>query len=75
MHKFSCMRDAICVHVTYTVVTVHAFCEGLELLNFYPPEFLSQRFHVEKKLTNSLEFARKEIRRQSLIKFTTKKLR
>ena len=29
MHKFSCTRNAVCIHVTYTFVTVHTICEGL----------------------------------------------
>ena len=29
LHEFSCTRNAVCEHVTYTVVTVHAICEGL----------------------------------------------
>ena len=28
LHEFSCARNAICVHVTYTVVTVYPICEG-----------------------------------------------
>ena len=31
LHKFSCMYNSVCVHITYTVVTVHAICEGLTL--------------------------------------------
>ena len=27
--EFWCTRNAVCVHVTYTVVTVHVICEGL----------------------------------------------
>ena len=34
MHEFSCTRNPVCVDVTYTVVTVHAICEGL-LNNHY----------------------------------------
>ena len=30
VHEFSCMCNAVCVHVTCTVVTVHAICEGLK---------------------------------------------
>ena len=29
MHEFSCTRNAVCVHVTCMVVTMHAICEGL----------------------------------------------
>ena len=29
MHEFLCTRNAVYAHVTYTVVTVHAICEGL----------------------------------------------
>ena len=29
VHKFSSIHNAICVHVTYTVVTVHTVCESL----------------------------------------------
>ena len=28
-HKFSCMSNAVCMHVMYTVVTVDTVCEGL----------------------------------------------
>ena len=38
VHKFSCMCDAVCVHVTCAVVTLHPFCKGLELLKLCPPE-------------------------------------
>ena len=31
MHKFSCMRKAFYMHVTYTILIVHATCEGLIL--------------------------------------------
>ena len=30
MHEFSCMHNAVSVHVTWTVVTVYAICEGLK---------------------------------------------
>ena len=30
MHEYSCTQNTVCVHVTYTVVTVHAICEGLD---------------------------------------------
>ena len=26
---YSCTRDTVCMQVTYTIVTVHAICEGL----------------------------------------------
>ena len=29
VHEFSCTRNAVCVHVTCTVVTVHTICEDL----------------------------------------------
>ena len=29
VHEFSCMSNVVCVHVTYTVATVHVICEGL----------------------------------------------
>ena len=29
LYEFSCTRYAVCVHVTCTVVTVHAICKGL----------------------------------------------
>ena len=29
VHKFLCTHNAICMHVMYTVVTVHAICGGL----------------------------------------------
>lgn len=29
VHEFSCTDNVVCVHVTFTVVTVHAVCEGL----------------------------------------------
>ena len=29
VHKFACACNAFCVHVTYTIVTVHAIYEGL----------------------------------------------
>ena len=32
VHEFSCTRNAFCVHVTCTVVTLHAICEGLDRL-------------------------------------------
>ena len=28
-YKFSCMPDTVCMHITYTVATVHAICENL----------------------------------------------
>ena len=30
VHEFSCTRNAVCVHVTRTVVTMHAICEGMK---------------------------------------------
>ena len=40
--EFSCTCDAVCMHVTHTVVTVHAICEGLFLFCNYslPSEYL-----------------------------------
>ena len=29
VHKLLCTHNAVCVHVTFTVVSVHAICEGL----------------------------------------------
>lgn len=34
IHKFSCTHDAVCMHVTYTVVTVHTLCENLTKRGF-----------------------------------------
>ena len=30
MYEFSCTRSTACVHVTCTVVTVHAICKGMK---------------------------------------------
>ena len=31
MYKFLCKRNTICVHIAYTVITVHTICEDLEI--------------------------------------------
>ena len=31
MHKFSFMRNTICMHVRCTVITMHTICEGLKM--------------------------------------------
>ena len=30
VHEYSCTHIGVCVHVTYTVVAVHAVCKGLD---------------------------------------------
>ena len=35
VHEFLCTRNAVCVDVTYTVLTVRAICEGL-FVSFLP---------------------------------------
>ena len=31
VHELSCTQNAVCFHVTGTVVTVHSICQGLNL--------------------------------------------
>ena len=40
--EFPCTCDTVCMHVTHTVVTVHATCEGMFLFCYYslPSEYL-----------------------------------
>ena len=35
MHDLSCTWNTVCSHITYTVVTMHAICEGLIMTNFW----------------------------------------
>ena len=39
--------NAVCMHVTYTIVTIHAICEGLEIKNWV--SLASVHFFIEVK--------------------------
>ena len=40
VHRFSCMCNAVCDHVTYTGVTVHGSCEGLKSMSYLSKTYL-----------------------------------
>lgn len=52
LHKCSCMCNAFCVHVTYTVVTMHAICEGQQDVKRMHPGIISMPSYIFGLLNN-----------------------